>query len=168
MDHPDFHVEKTVSAAPTGGGSGGGTEVAVEVVYEPSSLGESHATLSVSSAIGGEYTFPLVGCCTPPRPMGPFVVKSGGTVSVPFRNVFPTNTTFLFQLDNPAFHVPRASDSLRSHKDTKILVGFDGLKEKDKEKVEGAPPPAPVMAKLTVTAATSPAHQWIFYLKGLQ
>ena len=66
--------------------------------------------------------------------MGPFVVKSGGTVSVPFRNVFAANTTFLFQLDNPAFHVPRASDSLRSHKDMKILVGFDGLKEKDKEK----------------------------------
>ena len=54
-----------MTAAPA---SNAGTEVAVEVVYEPSRIGESRATLTVSSANGGEYTFPLFGTCIPPKP----------------------------------------------------------------------------------------------------
>ena len=65
MDNTDFHVDKTVVAAP---GSSSGTEVAMEVNYEPSHIGESRALLTVASPIGGEYTFPLFGTCIPPKP----------------------------------------------------------------------------------------------------
>lgn len=95
VDNADFHVEKTVAAAPA---STDGTEVALEVTFEPSRLGEQRATLIVSSPIGGEYTFPLVGTCTPPKPQGPYIIKAGATSAINFRNVFSNTTTFLFQV----------------------------------------------------------------------
>jgi hydrocephalus-inducing protein len=65
VDNSDFHVDKTVVAAP---GSSSGTEVAMEVTYEPSHIGESRGVLTVSSPVGGEYTFPLFGTCIAPKP----------------------------------------------------------------------------------------------------
>ena len=46
-DNPDFHVEKNTQPATSGGV--GGTEVTIEVTYEPSQLGDSKGTLAVSS-----------------------------------------------------------------------------------------------------------------------
>ena len=65
VDNTDFHVDKTVVAAP---GSSSGTEVALDVSYEPSSIGETRGKLTVSSSLGGEYSFPLFGTCIPPKP----------------------------------------------------------------------------------------------------
>ena len=55
VDNTDFHVEKNITAASA---SSGGTEVGVEVTYEPSRLGDTRATLTVFSPVGGEYVFP--------------------------------------------------------------------------------------------------------------
>jgi hydrocephalus-inducing protein len=65
LDHADFHVDKSIAAAPA---ASSGTEVVVEVVFEPSSIGETRAALIVSSPTGGDYAFPLVGVCHPPKP----------------------------------------------------------------------------------------------------
>jgi len=65
LDHCDYHVEKTVTAAAS---TGSGTEVTVDVTFEPSSIGDTRALLSLSSAVGGDYTFPLTGVCLPPKP----------------------------------------------------------------------------------------------------
>ena len=123
VDNPQFHVDKMVSAAP---GWPQGTEVSLEVTYEPNTLGEARGILSVSSPYAGEYFIPLFGTCTAPKPQGPFLVKAGQTTSLPFRNVFPSTTTFICQLDHPAFHVAKATETVRAHKECKILVGFDG------------------------------------------
>ena len=159
MDSSEFHVDKSVAAAP---GSTGGTEVAVEVVYEPSKLGESRAKLTVSSQVGGEYTFPLFGTCVAPKPQGPYLIKAGSNTSITFRNVFPQTTAFAFQVDNPLFHVTRPGDNIRSHKDHRISVGFDGNDSGSK---------AAVMGKLIVTCAKSAGGQsnvqWVYYLKGV-
>jgi hydrocephalus-inducing protein len=40
----------------------------VDVTFEPSQIGESRATLIVSSDTGGEYTFPLFGTSITPKP----------------------------------------------------------------------------------------------------
>ena len=95
IDNPDFHADKSVAAAP---GSTGGTEVALEVVYEPSKLGEQRAMMSVTSQLGGEYVFPLFGTSTAPKPQGPFIVKAGSTTPIMFRNVFSSSTPFTFQV----------------------------------------------------------------------
>jgi len=65
LDHADYHVDKSIAAAPA---ASSGTEVVVEVVFEPSGVGETRAALVISSPLGGDYTFPLVGVCLPPKP----------------------------------------------------------------------------------------------------
>lgn len=65
LDHPDYHVDKSIAAASA---PISGTEVAIEVTYEPSSIGESHATLTINSPLGGDYNFPIFGVCTTPKP----------------------------------------------------------------------------------------------------
>ena len=73
----------------------GGSEVWVDVTYEPSKLGDVRANLIVSSNVGGDYVCPLYGHCVAPRPQGPVTVKSGVIItSVPFKNVFTTSANF--------------------------------------------------------------------------
>ena len=111
VDNGEFHCEKTVSAAP---GWPAGTPVSMELSYEPSTLGEARGTLHVTSALGGEYVFPLFGSCTAPRPQGPFGVKAGGSTTISFRNVFAQTTTFVCQVRHPSHTLlfPRPSLTL--------------------------------------------------------
>ncbi|XP_069073573.1 hydrocephalus-inducing protein homolog [Pleurodeles waltl] len=159
-DNSDFHVEKVINAAP---GSQGGTEVNVEVTYEPIQLGESRAVLSISSPVGGEYTIPLIGTAVAPKPMGPIVIRAGSASSttIPFKNVFPQTTVFSFQVDNPAFSV-KPSESIRSKKVHYIPVSFEGNLSGSK---------APVTGKLTISCprATGVGQgiYWVVYLKGV-
>ncbi|XP_053402100.1 hydrocephalus-inducing protein homolog isoform X11 [Mercenaria mercenaria] len=159
VDNGDFHVDKTVAAAP---GSTGGTEVGLDVSFEPSRLGEQRALLVVSSPVGGEYSFPLFGTCIAPKPQGPFIIKSGSTTTITFRNVFSSTTAFTFQVDNPMFHLVKTSENIRSRKDHRISVGFDGNDVGSK---------AAVMGKLIVTCPRSAGGnsnvQWVYYLKGV-
>ncbi|ESO91099.1 hypothetical protein LOTGIDRAFT_122343, partial [Lottia gigantea] len=159
IDNSDFHVDKTVAAAP---GSTGGTEVAFDVSFEPSKLGEQKAVLTVSSQTGGEYIFPLNGSCIPPKPQGPCIIKAGSNTPITFRNVFNATTPFTFQVDNPLFHVSKQGESVRARKDHRIVVGFDGNDSNSK---------AAVMGKLIVSCASSAGGktnaQWVYYLKGV-
>lgn len=47
--------------------NGQGVEVSVDVVFEPVEVGEFRDELIVSSAVGGEYIFPLSGHCIDPQ-----------------------------------------------------------------------------------------------------
>ncbi|KAM9376113.1 hydrocephalus-inducing protein-like [Pholidichthys leucotaenia] len=94
-DCPDFTVDKSVSASP---GFQEGSKVNVEVCFEPHQLGEVKGQLCVFSAIGGEYVFPLHGLCHVPKPQGPFSIKDGRSVDIPFKNVFLQTTAFSFQI----------------------------------------------------------------------
>ena len=159
MNSSDFHVDKTVAAAPS---SNVGTEVAVDVVYEPEHIGESRGMLTVISTQGGEYSFPLFGSCVSPKPQGPFTVKAGLSTNIVFRNVFTHTTPFIFQVDNPLFHVAKSGENIRSRKDHRIVVGFDGNDSGSK---------ASVMGKLIVSCAKSAGGtanaEWVYYLKGV-
>ena len=66
-------MEKSITDATSA--SSGVTEVGVEVTYEPSRLGDTRGTLTVFSAVGGEYVFPLFGHCSPPKPQGPYSIN---------------------------------------------------------------------------------------------
>ncbi len=77
MENPDFKVDKAVAAAPA---SSSGTEVVVEVTYEPSRIGESRDTLTVSSTSGGDYTFPLFGTAMPPKPQVHYYISQSQDV----------------------------------------------------------------------------------------
>uniref|UniRef100_A0A8C3KHX2 HYDIN axonemal central pair apparatus protein n=1 Tax=Calidris pygmaea TaxID=425635 RepID=A0A8C3KHX2_9CHAR len=148
----DFQTEKTISLAPA---SPGGSEVSVEVTYEPCQLGEARATLQLSSPLGGEYSIPLFGLALPPKPQGPFLIKAGGTTTIPFKNVFLQPTAFSYTVEHPAFAV-KAPESLRPKKTTFITVSFEGG-------------PVPVTSKMVVSCpgAGGSGVSWVYYLRGL-
>ena len=69
---------------------------------------------------------------------------------------------YSFQVDNPLFHVAKPGENIRSRKDHRIVVGFDGNDSASK---------AAVMGKLMVSCARSAGGQtnaqWVYYLKGV-
>jgi len=152
-------VDKSIAAAPSQAPSG--IEVAFDITFEPSSLTDIRATLTLSSSVGGDYIIPLTGICAPPKPQGPYVVKATTNTNISFKNVFSSTLTFSFAIDNPLFHVSKPTESIKAHQIHKIVVGFDGNDSQNK---------ADVMAKLVVTASKSAGIannvQWIYYLKG--
>ncbi|XP_027261798.1 hydrocephalus-inducing protein homolog isoform X2 [Cricetulus griseus] len=158
IDCSDFHTERVINAAP---GAQGGTEVSVEVIFEPSHLGETKGILSLLSLIGGEYIIPLFGIALPPKPQGPFLIRAGYNIVIPFKNVFSHTATFSFIVENPAFTI-RASESVRSKKINNITVYFEGNPSGSK---------TPITTKLIVTCpqceGTESGIKWVYYLKGI-
>eukprot|EP00079_Xenopus_tropicalis_P024447 XP_012817094.1 PREDICTED: hydrocephalus-inducing protein homolog isoform X1 [Xenopus tropicalis] len=158
VDNSDFHVEKLVTAAP---GSQGGSEVSVDVTYEPVQLGESRAVLLISSPVGGEYTIPLFGSSLSPKPQGPIQIRSGSSITIPFKNVFLQTTAFTFQADPPAFTV-KPCEPVRPKKTHYISVSYEAPNPGSK---------VPVTGKLVISCprATGIAQgiYWVYYLKGV-
>ncbi|GAA6221266.1 hydrocephalus-inducing protein homolog [Lates japonicus] len=156
-DCPDFTVDKSVGASP---GFEAGSEVSVEVCFEPHQLGEVRGQLSLSSGIGGEYIFPLHGNCLPPKAQGPFSIRAGRNVTIPFKNVSLQTTAFSFQVDNPCFTV-KGVDNILSKKTQNILVSFEA---------PSGGSPGPWFGTLTISSQRSEGHRkpcsWVYYLKG--
>ncbi|XP_062997557.1 hydrocephalus-inducing protein homolog [Elgaria multicarinata webbii] len=158
IDCPDFHVDKVINAPP---GSQAGTEVSVEVTFEPCQLGEARGTLALSSATGGDYMIPLFGTSVPPKPQGPIQIRAGTSAVIPFKNVFMQPMAFTYIVENPAFTV-KAMETIRSKKSATITVSFEGNPSGSK---------APVTSKLVVScpraAGVGPEVSWVYYLKGV-
>ena len=158
VDSADFIVDKTVNAPSS---LSGGTEVSLDVTYEPSRLGNSEAVLTLTSSVGGEYAFPLFGHCLQPKPQGPFTVKANGSTQIPFKNIFSQTMSFSFYVDNPLF-ATKPGESIRAKKTHNIVVSFDG-NQSDCKSVR--------LARLVVTCARSAGTgtnlSWVFYLKGV-
>lgn len=131
--------------------------MSVEVTYEPYQLGETRATLQLSSLLGGDYSIPLFGLALPPTPQGPFSIKAGGTASIPFKNVFLQPMAFQYTVEHPAFTV-RAPESLRPKKNIIITVSFEG---------GVAPDGGPVSSKMVVSCPGAVGVCWVYYLRGL-
>ena len=81
-----FECKPAVAAAPAGPE---GSEVEVEVVFEPTAVGEGFRdVLVLSSPAGGEYECAVVGRCLPPKPQGPIdMVKVRDHVAGDLMNV---------------------------------------------------------------------------------
>ncbi|XP_015729352.1 hydrocephalus-inducing protein homolog isoform X2 [Coturnix japonica] len=157
-DCADFQTEKTITMPPA---SLGGSEVSVEVTYEPCQLGESRATLQLLGPPGGDYSIPLFGLALAPKPQGPFLIKAGGSTNIPFKNIFPQPTTFRYSVENPAFSV-RATETLRPKKNIFMAVSFEGNPDGTK---------TPISSRLVVSCARADGLgagiSWVFYLRGL-
>lgn len=129
--------------------------------------------------VGGDYLIPLHGHCLPPRPQGPFNIKTGGSISIPFRNVFHQPKQFNFTVDNPLF-VVKTADTLKPRKVYNILVQFDkgtehtGGSSSGSSKSKQSDVPIK-LGKLVVTCLQSAnrqnrgneGFQWTYYLRGL-
>ncbi|XP_068267686.1 LOW QUALITY PROTEIN: hydrocephalus-inducing protein homolog [Nyctibius grandis] len=147
----DFQTAKTISMAPA---SPGGSEVSVEVTYEPCQLGEARATLQLSSPTGREYSIPLFGLALPAKPKGPFTIKAGDTTSIPFKNIFLQPAAFHYTVEHPAFTVS-AAENLQPKKTTFIRVSFKGAE-------------TPINSTMVVSCPRRGADiSWVYYLRGL-
>lgn len=110
-------MERNLTVASAGSS---GTEATVEVTFEPSHLGDTKGNLSITSQTGGDYTIPLIGHCLVPKPQGPYSIKNGLNITIPFKNVFTQPTHFTFTVDNPVFSV-KATELLKPKKVCNII-----------------------------------------------
>ena len=150
----DFECDPAVSASAAD--SSIGIEVAVDVTFEPSSMKSSAATLTISSAEGGEYVCELRGDALPPRPQGPIVIKAGGSGQVNFKNVFQQQTEFSFVTDSPVFTLAKPKEVVPPKKAVGVAVNFKPSAE--------TPAGSKLSAKLTVSAPDGFAQ--LYYLQG--
>jgi hydrocephalus-inducing protein len=151
-DSADFVVEPAMVAA-SGAPSVDGQELCCDVRFEPSSLGESRAKLTVVSDTGGLYVCNLQGICQAPKPQGPIEVRPGATAPITIKNPTAAPLAFAFAVDNPAFKLSAATGQAAPKASASVNVTF----------TQPAPGVA-VSAKLTATAPGCPP--WVYYLKG--
>ncbi|XP_063234801.1 hydrocephalus-inducing protein-like [Bacillus rossius redtenbacheri] len=157
VNHDDFYTEKILSISSLSTGS-------VKVTYEPSNLGNVSAVLTVSSPTAGEFVFPLVGKCLPPKPQGPLELRPGVGIAIPFKNVFQDTKTFNMAVDNPVFILKNPSETVKSKKETKINVGLQPMKHLNITDTR-----MPVTGKLTLFCSDPCLSSivWTYYLKGI-
>lgn len=79
-----------------------GIEQGLNILFEPSILGESRALLTITSPDAGEYQCLLVGQSSSPIPKGPYKV-GGKAQNVEFKNPFQEAAEFTIRIDNPNF-----------------------------------------------------------------
>lgn len=158
-----FTVQNSLTVGPVAGGWEG-EDTRLNVVFEPTVIGEMRDTLMVTSPEGGEYLCELIGNCTAPMPQGPYTVTQGaGPVEIPFRNCFSTSSTWTFSVDSPAFRVsaPTGTPTVNAKTQSQCAVVFEP-KEEHMNAAGGV-----VNAKLFVTCTSMPnIPPWIFYLQG--
>ncbi|XP_010701203.1 hypothetical protein LPMP_301780 [Leishmania panamensis] len=141
-----------------------GQEVVAEFSYEPSELGEVAETIEFVSAVAGVYTFPIVASCTWPERQGPFVMRSGQNVQLPFKNVFSDPVAIAVTSDSQFFVPSRKTETIAPHKTANVMVQC-----KPEEGVEV------MRGRITITcvppgkqAPNQPQQpvQWVYYVEA--
>eukprot|EP00750_Incisomonas_marina_P001420 INCI1119.3.p1 GENE.INCI1119.3~~INCI1119.3.p1 ORF type:complete len:1768 (+),score=268.85 INCI1119.3:361-5304(+) len=137
-----------------------GVPAEVTVIFEPEQVGKVTDVLTLESPNGGTFRCALVGECTAPTPQGPFVVKKGATVQIPFKNVFNNKQAFDFSVDRPdLFAVSPASTDLNAKASTTINVS------RAAQAADGGG--GGVSGRLIVSPrGDASLPPWIFYLTG--
>jgi hydrocephalus-inducing protein len=161
---PDSFTVQTPLAVPAVAGGWDGEDARLNVVFEPTVIGEVRDTLLVTSPEGGEYLCELIGNCTAPMPQGPFnLVQGGGAVDIPFRNCFSSQSTWTFSVDSSAYRIaaPAGTASVNAKTQSQCSVVFEPKEEHLNT------PGGIVSAKLFITCTSIPnIPPWIFYLQG--
>ncbi|KAK9306551.1 hypothetical protein QLX08_002752 [Tetragonisca angustula] len=138
----------------------------IDVIYEPFDVENVTATLIASSDTAGEFVFPLIGSCSLPKPMGPYMVTRSSSALIPFKNVFNEAKVFDFIVDVPdIFTVNIASTILESKQSIDIKVDIQDEQEGEYTEEEKYP----VTGKLTVycTDHAFSYINWVYYLRGV-
>ena len=121
IDNADFTIEKTISVPPA---NPEGSEVSIDVTYEPSRLGQSMGFLAVTSPVAGDYFCQIAGQCNPPKPQGPFIIRPGVNHNVClFKNVYHTSVTYAFSIDHTAF-VVKPSETIGPKKVFPVSINY--------------------------------------------
>lgn len=105
-----------------------GIELSLNILFEPSTLGESKALLTITSPDAGESQCLLVGQSTSPIPKGPFIIGAKAE-NIPFKNPFLEPAEFTIRIDNPNFTTSAKSGKIdvTYHLDGRSLIGIFSL-----------------------------------------
>ena len=157
-DTANFEVEPSVKAEAAEDENG--VEVAVELVFSPSEVGEFPCDLTVKSDTGGVYRVAMYGHSIAPQPQGPYILASGGSTKIEFQNVFDSQMQFNFLTDNPAFTC-KPGETIAAKKKVTIDVAYKPEPPEEGETLE------PVThASLYVQIVDKKLSAWRFYLEG--
>ncbi|XP_031371258.1 hydrocephalus-inducing protein-like [Apis dorsata] len=140
----------------------------LKVIFEPYDVENVSATLTASSITAGEFIFPLIGSCSLPKPMGPYIITQTSFASISFKNVFRKVMTFNFIVDEPdSFTVSTSSITLNSKQSIVVNVNIKETEQYKEEKFQEEK--YPVTGKLIVYC-TDPEFShinWVYYLRGI-
>lgn len=160
-----FQVQNKLEVGPVQGGWNG-DDIRLNVVFEPSVIGEIRDTLVVTSTDGGEYICEVIGNCTAPMPQGPFnLIQGAGGIDIPFRNCFSSSATWAFSIDSNAFRItsPTSIATVNAKTQSQCSIIF----EPKEQHLALYPKGGSMNAKLFITCTSIPnIPPWIFYLKG--
>jgi hypothetical protein len=146
----DFVLESAEAKAPAATG-GEPAPMELRVRFQPSSLGECRAMLTVTGAKGGEYKAMLMGYAQPPQPQGPITILGKKEGLVNFRNPFNKPTDFTLQVDNVCFTVPQRLQRIDPNQAVDIKVSFKS------DRVQNG---------RLIISCDKVSTPWIFFLKG--
>jgi len=131
--------------------------IKVPISFEPGQLGVVRATMTLNSATGGQFDIPLVGNCLNPVPAGPFTIKAGGKVTIPFKNVLDETCKYVYVVSNNQF-TAKDSEDWKPKEEKDIVVKYEGNRD-----------PTIRTARLLVRCQSGACAgaEWNFYLKGI-
>ncbi|XP_048264436.1 LOW QUALITY PROTEIN: hydrocephalus-inducing protein [Bombus terrestris] len=162
-----IHVDSECFACPKNIQVSELSEGIIDVIYEPYDVENATATLIASSDTAGEFIFPLIGSCSLPKPMGPYVITRSSPAFISFKNVFREAKTFDFIVDvAEIFIMSTASTTLNSKQsiDVKVSIRENELEEED-FKEEKYPVTGKLMAYCTDHAFSH--INWVYYLRAV-
>lgn len=146
---PEFQLtgDRSVFSIPPGSPTAP-TEQTVELLFDPSQLGDFHGRMVATSTVGGEFQFPLVGTSVRPKPRGPYTVTANGDLvpALEFKNPFNRPSAFSVSLSNRIFQVKELTEVVKPKKSVNIQVV---LNTGETASMRGVG--APVFSQLTVT-----------------
>jgi len=149
----DFKAD-VANVAATAADSNAGVPLAVNVRYEPFTIGDSRAVIKLTSAEGMEYSCLLFGKSSAPQPQGPIKCSVGAkSQGTDFKNPLNEKAEFFVSFDNQNYSMAsKGLGVLEPGKLTNIQIKYDGKAD------------FPTTGRMIVTTKGLPP--WIFYLQG--
>uniref|UniRef100_T1J489 HYDIN/VesB/CFA65-like Ig-like domain-containing protein n=1 Tax=Strigamia maritima TaxID=126957 RepID=T1J489_STRMM len=114
IDDSDFQVDKPSLMI-----SQGAAEIIFDLSFDPSSIGEIRANVTLTSPTTGDFLIPLLGTGLPPKAQGPIPLKAGFPTYITIRNPFTFNIILENSVDNSQFTIAPYPEEL------KVMILFD-------------------------------------------
>lgn len=149
----DFKAEVAQVPAPISENAKG-VELFVNVRYEPYTIGDSRASLKLTSPEGMEYSCLLFGKSSAPQPQGPIKVPAGAKpIGIDFKNPLVEKVEFTAVFDNANFSLAsKPAGALDPGKATNFQIKFENKAD------------LPSTGRMIVSTKGLPP--WIYYLQG--
>nr|XP_024214310.1 hydrocephalus-inducing protein isoform X1 [Halyomorpha halys] len=143
---------------------GPGKKIMLDVMYEPSSLGNHLMNITLHTNGYGDFLYCVKGLCTHPEPSGPLIIPKEEPYELEFKNIFYFPQEYFLKVNNEHFKIK--PEKLFLHPKESGLV-FISLKQVSETEESGLVEGIPQAGKLTVLClAPSLSSEWVYFLKA--